>query len=47
MCSMSSKICNNCGHSCHCRDVCIVRTDDNETVSACDCNDCRCDNENK
>ena len=39
---MSSKICNSCGHSCHCRDVCTVRTDENETVSACECNDCRC-----
>ena len=44
---MSSKICKHCGHSCHCRDVCTVRTDDNETVSACDCNDCRCDNGTK
>jgi len=43
----SSKICKHCGHSCHCRDVCTVRTDDNETVSACDCSDCRCDNGTK
>ena len=47
MCSMSSKICIECGHSCHCRDVCTVRTDEDETVSACECNDCRCENKSK
>lgn len=44
MCSMATnKICKDCGHSCHCRDVCTVRTDENETVSACECANCRCE----
>ena len=42
-----SQICNKCNHSCHCRDVCTVRTDENETVSACECIDCRCGNRSK
>ena len=44
---MSSKMCKSCNHSCHCRDVCTVRTDENETVSVCECNDCRCKDDNK
>jgi hypothetical protein len=39
--------CTKCGHSCHCRDVCTVRTDEDETVSICECNDCRCIKERK
>ena len=46
MCSMSSKICDKCGHSCHCRDMCTVRTDEDtpgqSIISICECNDCRC-----
>ena len=42
---MSSKICKECGHSCHCRDVCNTwMTKENET--RCDCNDCRCEETN-
>ena len=43
----NTAICNKCNHSCHCRDVCMVRTDENETVSACECIDCRCGNRSK
>ena len=52
MCSMATnKICDNCGHSCHCRDVCTVRTDEDtpgqSIIAICECNDCRCENKSK
>ena len=51
MCSMSSKICKECGHSCHCRDVCTVRTDEDSPgqtiIAMCECNDCRCEKDNE
>ena len=44
---MSSEICKDCGHSCHCRDMCTVRTDEDSPgqtiIAMCDCNDCRCE----
>ena len=48
---MSSKICNDCGHSCHCRDMCTVRTDEDSPgqtiIAMCECNDCRCTQDNE
>ena len=43
MCSMSSKICKECGHSCHCRDVCntcLMNGCDNCTDRCVERNEC-------